>query len=80
VVNLGFDPIHFGVMIVLMCELANITPPVGMNLYIVHGVVRDVPIEEIAIGVIPFAIVMMVCLAVLVVVPEISLFLPRLME
>jgi tripartite ATP-independent transporter DctM subunit len=80
VVNLGFDPIHFGVMIVLMCELANITPPVGMNLYIVHGVVRDVPIEEIAIGIIPFAIVMMVCLAVLVVVPEISLFLPRLME
>jgi TRAP-type C4-dicarboxylate transport system permease large subunit len=80
VVGLGFDPIFFGVLIVLMCELANISPPMGMNLYIVKGVAKEVPIEQIILGVVPFAILMIVFIAVLIIFPQISLFLPGLMR
>jgi len=80
VASLGFDPVWFGVLVCIMCELANITPPMGMNLYIVRGVARDVPIEQIILGVVPFAIMMMLCLVILLVFPQISLFLPGLMR
>ena len=80
VVNLGFDPIHFGVLVVLMCELANISPPMGMNLYIVKGVAKDVPIAQIIMGIIPFAGVMLAFIALLVVFPQISLYLPGFMK
>lgn len=80
VINFGFDPIWFGVLLVLMCELANITPPMGMNLYIVKGVAQDVPIRQILQGVLPFAIVMIVCVVILFAFPQISLFLPSLMK
>lgn len=80
VVDLGFDPILFGVLVVLMCELANISPPMGMNLYIVKGAAKDVPVEQIILGVVPFAILMLVFIAVLIIFPQISLFLPSLMR
>jgi len=80
VAGLGFNPIHFGVLLCIMCELANVTPPMGMNLYIVRGVARDVPIEQIIVGIVPFAIMMMVCVAILIPFPQISLFLPGLMR
>lgn len=80
VINLGFDPIHFGVLVTLMCELANISPPMGMNLYIVKGAASDVPIEKIIQGVIPFAAVMVAFVAVLAAFPKISLYLPGLMK
>jgi tripartite ATP-independent transporter DctM subunit len=80
VVDLGFDPILFGVLVVLMSELANISPPMGMNLYIVKGVAKEVPIEQIILGVVPFAIVMLAFIAILIAFPQISLFLPGLMR
>jgi tripartite ATP-independent transporter DctM subunit len=80
VVGLGFDPILFGVLVVLMCELANISPPMGMNLYIVKGVAKEVPIEQIILGIVPFAIVMIAFIAVLIIFPQISLFLPGVMR
>jgi tripartite ATP-independent transporter DctM subunit len=80
VVDLGFDPILFGVLVVLMSELANISPPMGMNLYIVKGVAKDVPIEQIILGVVPFAIVMLGFIAILIAFPQIALFLPGLMR
>jgi tripartite ATP-independent transporter DctM subunit len=80
IANLGFNPIWFGVLVCVMCELANISPPMGMNLYIVRGVARDVPLETIILGIVPFAIMMMVCLAILIAFPQISLFLPSLMK
>jgi TRAP-type C4-dicarboxylate transport system permease large subunit len=80
VVGLGFDPVWFGVLLVLMCELANITPPMGMNLYIVKGVAQDVPLGIILRGVLPFAIVMIIFVTILCAFPQISLFLPKLME
>ena len=80
VVNLGFDPILFGVLVVLMSGLANMSPPMGMNLYIVKGVAPEVPIGKIIMGVIPFAVVMMLVVVLLIVFPQISLFLPSLMN
>jgi tripartite ATP-independent transporter DctM subunit len=62
VTGLGFDPIWFGVLVVVMCELANITPPVGMTVYVVHGVTK-VPLEEVFRGNLPFVLVMIVGLA-----------------
>lgn len=79
VTGLGFDPIWFGVLIVLVCEIALITPPVGMIAYIVSGVTK-VPMEEVFRGVMPFLIAMFVALALLIAFPEISLFLPRTMS
>ena len=80
VVNLGFDPILFGVLVVLMSGLANISPPMGMNLYIVKGAARDVPIEQIIWGVLPFAGAMLGVIVILILFPQISLFLPGLMR
>ena len=80
VVNLGFDSLLFGVLVVLMSGLANISPPMGMNLYIVKGVARKVAIEQIIMGIIPFALVMMSVVEILIIFPQISLFLPSLMR
>jgi len=77
ITELGFDPIWFGVLIVVMCELANITPPVGMTVYVVHGVTK-VPLDQVFRGNLPFVLAMIVGLAILVAFPDISLFLVRL--
>ncbi len=80
ITRLGFDPVYFGVLVCVMCELANISPPMGMNLYIIRGVAKDVRLEEIIMGAFPFMIVMLICVAILVPFPQISLFLPGLMK
>jgi TRAP-type C4-dicarboxylate transport system permease large subunit len=77
ITELGFDPIWFGVLIVVMCELANITPPVGMTVYVVHGVTK-VPLDQVFRGNLPFVLAMIFGLAILVAFPDISLFLVRL--
>jgi len=79
VAGLGFNPIWFGVLICVMCELANITPPMGMNLYIIKGVSETASIGDVIKGAVPFAITLLVCLSILIAVPPISLFLPGLM-
>ena len=76
--GLGFDPIWFGVLIVLVFEMALITPPVGMIVYVVQGVTK-VPLEEVFLGNMPFLIAMVVTLALLIAFPQISLFLPGTM-
>jgi tripartite ATP-independent transporter DctM subunit len=78
--TLGFDKIWFGVLLVIMSEMALISPPVGMNVYIIQGIAKDIPLEEVFIGAIPFTFAMMVGLAILVAFPQISLFLPGLMK
>jgi C4-dicarboxylate transporter DctM subunit len=75
---LGFDPIWFGVIIVLLEQIALITPPVGMVCYILQGVTK-VPLAEIFRGIIPFVIAMLVGIVILVAFPQISLFLPETM-
>lgn len=78
--TLGFDPIWFGVVIVLVTEMGVITPPVGVNVYVVHGVAKDVPLEVIFRGVFPMLLALLVCNALLLIFPQIALFLPSLMR
>jgi tripartite ATP-independent transporter DctM subunit len=70
----GFDPVWFGVILTLIVEMALITPPVGMNSYVVHGVTK-VPLEEVFRGIIPFFLMMLACLALLYTFPQITLAL-----
>ena len=78
--KLGFDPIWFGVVIVLITEMGVITPPVGINVYVVYGVARDVPLEKIFRGVFPMLISLLVCNLLLILFPQIALWLPGLMH
>ena len=78
--KLGFDPIWFGVVIVLITEMGVITPPVGINVYVVYGVARDVPLEKIFRGVFPMLIALFVCNLLLILFPQIALWLPGLMH
>jgi tripartite ATP-independent transporter DctM subunit len=77
---LGFDPIWFGVVIVLITEMGVITPPVGVNVYVVYGVAKDVPLEEIFKGVFPMLLALLLCNLILLFFPQIALFLPSLMR
>lgn len=78
VIALGFDPIWFAVAITLTCEMGLITPPVGLNLYILQGITKR-PLGEIAIGAAPFVVVLLIDLAILTAFPNLSLWLPNLM-
>ena len=76
VVALGFDPIWFGVLIVLVVEMGVITPPVGMNVYIIKGVAPDVPMGKIFKGAAAFLIGMLVLAVLLMVFPALATWLP----
>jgi tripartite ATP-independent transporter DctM subunit len=78
ILALGFDPIWFGVILTLMCELALITPPIGMNVFVISGM-ADIPMYTVFRGVMPFVITMAVGVAILIAFPQISLFLPKTM-
>jgi tripartite ATP-independent transporter DctM subunit len=79
ITQLGIDPIWFGVLVVLTLEMGLISPPVGINVFIVKSVARDVPLGQIFRGVMPFWIAMLVTLGLLVAFPQISLLLPNTM-
>ena len=79
ILSLGIDPIWFGVLVVLTLEMGLISPPVGINVFIVKSVARDVPLSEIFWGVIPFWFAILVTLALLVALPQLSLWLPGMM-
>jgi len=76
---LGFDPIWFGVIIVMTVELGLIHPPVGMNVFVIKSVVKDVSFTTIFLGVIPFVITDIVRLVILISFPAIATFLPARM-
>jgi tripartite ATP-independent transporter DctM subunit len=78
--SLGFNPIWFGVIIVMVAEIGTITPPVGLNVFVVKAVAPEVPITRIFRGIFPFWAVDMVRLFILVSIPQISLFLPNVMR
>lgn len=77
VIKLGFDPIWFGVMIVIMGEMGVITPPVGVNVYVIKGISPDVPLETIFRGIFPFLIALFVITILLMIFPQIATFLPK---
>jgi TRAP-type C4-dicarboxylate transport system permease large subunit len=78
VIALGIDPVWFGIYLVIMAELALITPPVGMNLYVVQGVRKEGMITDVIVGVLPFLAMMLVLLVLIWLLPELVLWLPRL--
>jgi TRAP-type C4-dicarboxylate transport system permease large subunit len=80
IAHLGVDPIWFGVFIVLMCEIGMITPPVGMNLYVVQGVRRDKgSIDDLMWGAAPFVAIMIAFTILLILFPDLASWLPRTM-
>jgi len=76
--GLGFDAIWFGIVVVMISELALITPPVGMNLFVIKSTVEDVKLATLYRGIIPFAIADVVRITIVILVPWIPLVLPRL--
>jgi tripartite ATP-independent transporter DctM subunit len=78
--KLGFDPIWFGVMIVLLCEMGVITPPVGVNVFVIKGIAPDVPLYRIFRGIFPFLSAIVLLTGVILFVPEIATFLPGLVK
>jgi tripartite ATP-independent transporter DctM subunit len=79
ILKLGFDSVWFGVIIVLVGEMGVITPPVGINVYIIKGVAGDVPLETIFRGIFPFLVALIICTVLLIAFPQIALFLPSFM-
>lgn len=79
VLEMGFDPIWFGVIITLVMEMSLITPPVGINVFILSGIAKDIPMYTIFRGVFPFWVAMLVCIILLIAFPQIALFLPMSM-
>ncbi len=80
VIGLGFDPIWFGVVIVLVTQMGVISPPVGVCVYVVSGIARDVPLQTVFKGSLPFLLAMVVAAAILILFPGLATFLPRLMH
>jgi TRAP-type C4-dicarboxylate transport system permease large subunit len=80
VTAMGYDPIWFGVVIVLVAEMGAITPPVGINVYVLSGIARDIPLETIFKGSLPFVLCLLALTALLIAFPQIALFLPDLMK
>jgi C4-dicarboxylate transporter, DctM subunit len=78
VVAAGYDPVWFGIFLVVLCEASLITPPVGMNLYVMQGIRTDKgPLKDVAVGIVPFLIMMVVLLGLLIYFPGIALYLPN---
>ncbi|MDD2497533.1 MAG: TRAP transporter large permease [Desulfitobacteriaceae bacterium] len=76
---MGIDPVHFAIVMTVNMELAMITPPVGLNLFVVSGIAKE-PLERVVRGVIPFIVLLIAVLALLVIFQDISLYLPSLMD
>jgi tripartite ATP-independent transporter DctM subunit len=79
ITTLGYDPIWFGIVMVVVVEMGLISPPVGMNVFVVKGVAQHVPLSKIYRGILPFWGAMAVCVALLIMFPEIALYLPNTM-
>ncbi|BBK35052.1 membrane protein [Allostella sp. ATCC 35155] len=77
IVALGLDPVWFGVVLVLLVEIGLVTPPVGLVLFVLRGMSGDVPLRDIALGVMPYILVMLGFVALLYAVPDIVTWLPR---
>ena len=78
VMHMGFDPIWFGIMITVLMETALITPPIGVNLYVVHGIrTRGGKFNDVSVGAAPFVIAMLVMIALLLIYPQVAVWLPE---
>ncbi len=80
VIALGYDPIWFGIIVVKMCEVCLITPPVGLNCYVVHAVRPDIPLGDVFRGIAPFFVADVVTIGLFLAFPNIILWLPNLIN
>jgi tripartite ATP-independent transporter DctM subunit len=80
VVNLGYDPIWFGIIIVLVTHMGIITPPVGISVYITRGIAKDVPLATIFMGSFPFLLALILGTAIMIAFPETVTYLPNLLN
>jgi len=78
ITGLGFDPIWFGVMIIIVMMMGFITPPVGMNCYVLSGIIRDVPLSTIFAGAVPYLLALLVGAVIITIFPDIALWIPDL--
>ena len=76
--GIGFDPIWFGILIVVLCDIACITPPIGYHLFVMSSVVPEVPFDEIVKGALPFALSAILAVIILAAFPQITLWLPSI--
>jgi C4-dicarboxylate transporter, DctM subunit len=77
---LGYDPVWFGIIIVMVVELGLITPPIGINVFVIKGIAREVPLETIFRGVTPFIVAQVILILILIAFPQIALWLPSTMS
>jgi tripartite ATP-independent transporter DctM subunit len=78
VVQLGFDPVWFGILLMVLLESALITPPIGINLYVVQGIRKRGSLNDVMVGILPFVLTMFAMIALLVIFPDLALWLPSL--
>jgi tripartite ATP-independent transporter DctM subunit len=78
--KLGFDPIWFGVIIVLVGEMGVITPPVGVNVFVIKGIAPDIPLYRIFRGILPFLLALIIFTILIIIFPQIATFLPSLVS
>ncbi|MCD8240047.1 MAG: TRAP transporter large permease subunit, partial [Oscillospiraceae bacterium] len=77
ITELGFDPIWFGVLIIMVMQMALITPPVGSACYVISGIAKDVPLTRIFSGTVPFVLALVGAIIVITIFPDIALVIPR---
>ena len=78
--GLGFDPVWFGIIIVMVVEMALVTPPMGLNVWVTAGIAKTVPMEKIFKGILPFVAVDIIFIVMLIVFPKIVMYLPDLLR
>jgi tripartite ATP-independent transporter DctM subunit len=78
--DLGFDPIWFGIIVLLGQEMAMISPPVGLNVYVMKAIAKDVPMHVVFRGIAPFVLGLLFCFILLIAFPQIALVLPSMMQ
>jgi tripartite ATP-independent transporter DctM subunit len=79
ITGLGFDPVWFGIIMVVWLEIGFITPPVGLNLFVIQGLMPGSNAREVTVGTTPYVLLMILLVAVLFFVPDLALWLPRQM-
>ena len=80
VTGLGYDPVWFGIVVVIVVQIGLISPPVGMNIFVVKNLIRHLSISTVFRGVSPFTVALVAMLAIIVAFPQLATFLPSFMK
>jgi C4-dicarboxylate transporter, DctM subunit len=76
VVSLGYDPVWFGIVVMLLCETGQITPPIGLNVFVVQGIRKDGPLSDVVIGILPFVVALFAMIGLMLAFTDLALYLP----